>query len=100
ITGSIVANATNARLYENWTDVPGFLMVDPKIVDDAKPIREITYKELRSLSYMGAPVLHEEAIFPVRKKGIPIQIRNTNQLENEGTIIVYDRQSKSDARKI
>lgn len=100
ITGSIVANAINARLYENWTDVPGFLMVDPNIVKDAQPIREITYKELRGLSYMGAPVLHEEAIFPVRKKGIPIQIRNTNNFEDEGTLIVHDKQSKTKEDKI
>ena len=100
ITGSIVANAINARLYENWTDVPGFLMVDPNIVKDALPIREITYKELRGLSYMGAPVLHEDAIFPVRQKGIPIQIRNTNKIEDEGTLIVHNRLLKTNPKKI
>lgn len=100
ITGSIVANAIDAKLYENWTDVPGFLMVDPNIVKDAEAIREITYKELRGLSYMGAPVLHEEAIFPVRKKGIPIQIRNTNKIEDEGTRIVHNRMSKTNPKKI
>lgn len=100
ITGSIVANAIDAKLYENWTDVPGFLMVDPNIVRDAEPIREITYKELRGLSYMGAPVLHEEAIFPVRKKGIPIQIRNTNKMEDEGTRIVHNRMSKTNPQEI
>ena len=100
ITGSLVANATNARLYENWTDVPGFLMVDPRIVKNPEPIREITYKELRGLSYMGAPVLHEEAIFPVREKGIPIQIRDTNNIDDEGTLIVHSRKSKTKAKKI
>ena len=100
ITGSIVANAIDAKLYENWTDVPGFLMVDPNIVENPKPIREITYEELRGLSYMGAPVLHEEAIFPVRKKGIPIQIRNTNKIEDEGSLIVHSRLSKTNLGKI
>lgn len=100
ITGSLVANAANAGLYENWTDVPGFLMVDPNIVENPKPIREITYEELRGLSYMGAPVLHEEAIFPVKKKGIPIQIRNTNKVEDEGTLIVHSRLSKTKHGKI
>lgn len=90
ITGSILAASLNSELYENWTDVSGFLKADPRIVKNPLPIREITFKELRELSYMGAPVLHEEAIFPVRKKGIPIQIRNTNKPKDTGTLIVYD----------
>ncbi|WP_425538492.1 aspartate kinase [Microaceticoccus formicicus] len=90
VTGSIVANGVEASIYENWTDVSGFLMADPKIQEDAKPMGLVTYKELRELSYMGAPVLHEEAIFPVRKKGISIQIKNTNEPEAPGTMIVHD----------
>lgn len=88
ITGSLVALATEADLYENWTDVSGFLIADPRIVQNPKAIETITYKELRELSYMGAGVLHEDAIFPVRKAGIPINIRNTNQPEDKGTLIV------------
>lgn len=88
ITGSIVALAVSADVYENWTDVSGFLIADPRIVKNAKSIETITYKELRELSYMGASVLHEDAIFPVRKAGIPINIRNTNAPEEEGTLIV------------
>ncbi len=88
ITGSIVARATASELYENWTDVSGFLMVDPRIVKSPKPIEVITYRELRELSYMGATVLHEDAIFPVRVSGIPINIRNTNHPEDKGTMIV------------
>lgn len=88
ITGSIVARAANADLYENWTDVSGFLMADPRIVPDPLPISVITYRELRELSYMGAGVLHEDAIFPVQKEGITINIRNTNHPEDEGTLIV------------
>ena len=88
ITGSIVARAAGALLYENWTDVSGFLMADPKVVQNPKVIEKITYKELRELSYMGATVLHEEAIFPVRYSKIPINIRNTNQPEEKGTMIV------------
>lgn len=88
VTGAIIANGVKAKLYENWTDVSGFLMADPRIVNSAKPIETVTYKELRELSYMGAPVLHEEAIFPVRKFGIPINIRNTNRPEDNGTMIV------------
>ena len=88
ITGSIVARAVQADLYENWTDVSGFLVADPRIVENPKPIAIITYKELRELSYMGASVLHESAIFPVRKEGIPINIRNTNAPEDKGTMIV------------
>lgn len=88
ITGSIVARAANADLYENWTDVSGFLMTDPRIVNDPYPIDTITYKELRELSYMGATVLHEDAIFPVRIAGIPINIKNTNRPADPGTMIV------------
>ena len=90
ITGSIVARAADADLYENWTDVSGFLMADPRIVTNPKPIHVITYHELRELSYMGAGVLHEDAIFPVRYAGIPINIRNTNQPDAPGTMIVPD----------
>lgn len=90
ITGAILSQGVEAALYENWTDVSGFLMADPRIVKNPLTIREITYRELRELSYMGAPVLHEEAIFPVRGQGIPIQIRNTNDPEDPGTLIVED----------
>ena len=88
VTGSIVARAVHADLYENWTDVSGFLVADPRIVDNPEVIETITYRELRELSYMGASVLHEDAIFPVRKEGIPINIRNTNRPEDRGTLIV------------
>lgn len=88
ITGSLVALAVHADLYENWTDVSGFLIADPRIVKNPKSIETITYKELRELSYMGASVLHEDAIFPVRKEGIPINIRNTNAPQDKGTLIV------------
>ena len=88
VTGSIVAKAIHADLYENWTDVSGFLVADPRIVKDPEVIETITYKELRELAYMGASVLHEDAIFPVRKEGIPINIRNTNKPEDKGTLIV------------
>jgi aspartate kinase len=88
ITGSIVSKAVHADLYENWTDVSGFLIADPRIIKEAETIETITYRELRELSYMGATVLHEDAIFPVRKEGIPINIRNTNAPEDNGTMIV------------
>ena len=88
VTGSIVAAAVNADLYENWTDVSGFLVADPRIIDHPETIKTITYRELRELSYMGASVLHEDAVFPVRKAGIPINIRNTNAPEDAGTWIV------------
>ena len=88
ITGSIVAKAVHADIYENWTDVSGFLVTDPRIVENPVPIETITYKELRELAYMGASVLHEDAIFPVRREGIPINIRNTNRPEDPGTMIV------------
>ncbi len=90
VTGSIVAKAINADLYENWTDVSGFLVADPRIVENPDVIESITYKELRELSYMGASVLHEAAIFPVRSAKIPINIRNTNEPEAKGTMIVAD----------
>lgn len=88
ITGSIVAKACSASMYENWTDVSGCLVADPRVIDDPQPIKVITYRELRELSYMGASVLHEDAVFPVRKAGIPINIRNTNAPDDEGTLIV------------
>ena len=88
VTGSIVAQAADATLYENWTDVSGFMMADPRVVKDPEAIKTITYRELRELSYMGASVLHEEAVFPVRNAGIPINIRNTNEPEAPGTMIV------------
>lgn len=90
VTGSLVARAAKADLYENWTDVSGLLMADPRIVKDPKAIECVTYRELRELSYMGASVLHEDAIFPVRKEGIPINIRNTNAPEDAGTMIVKE----------
>lgn len=96
VTGSIVAKAVKADLYENWTDVSGFLVADPRIIDNPKVIKTITYKELRELSYMGATVLHEDAIFPVRKEGIPINIKNTNAPEDEGTMIVESTSKKPD----
>ncbi|WP_313073295.1 aspartate kinase [Lacrimispora sp.] len=88
ITGSIVAKAIHADMYENWTDVSGFLVADPRIIKNPEVIETITYRELRELAYMGASVLHEDAIFPVRKEGIPINIRNTNCPEDKGTVIV------------
>ena len=88
LTGSIVAKAAKVDMYENWTDVSGFMITDPRIIPNPKTIEAITYKELRELSYMGATVLHEDAIFPIRKEGIPINIRNTNAPEDKGTLIV------------
>ena len=90
ITGSIVARAAQADLYENWTDVSGFMMADPRIIDNPAAISTITYRELRELSYMGATVLHEDAIFPVRYAGIPINIKNTNRPSDVGTMIVAE----------
>ena len=87
ITGAIVARGVHADVYENWTDVPGLLMTDPRIVDSPRTIAELTYRELRELAYMGATVLHEDAIFPVREVGIPVHIRNTNDPEAPGTRI-------------
>ena len=100
ITGSIVARALDADLYENWTDVSGFLMTDPRIVENPYPIKTITYRELRELSYMGATVLHEDAIFPVKNAKIPINIRNTNRPQDAGTMIVAENKNDFDAEKI
>ena len=90
ITGAIVSRAVQASVYENWTDVPGFLVADPRIIPESRVIDYITYKELRELSYMGASVLHEDAIFPVRQEGIPIHVRNTNTPDRRGTMIVKE----------
>ena len=88
VTGSVIANIVNADVYENWTDVSGVMLADPHIISNPEVIDTVTYRELRELSYMGATVLHEEAIFPVRSEGIPINIRNTNAPEDPGTMIV------------
>ena len=96
VTGSLVAKACHADVYENWTDVSGFMVADPRIVKNPAVIDTITYRELRELSYMGATVLHEDAIFPVRKEGIPINIRNTNAPEDRGTFIVESTSKKSE----
>ena len=93
VTGSIVARAVGADLYENWTDVSGFLMADPRVVENPPTIETITYRELRELAYMGATVLHDEAIFPVRYTGIPINIRNTNAPDDPGTMIVREAEN-------
>lgn len=95
VTGSIVAKAAQVDVYENWTDVSGFMIADPRIIDSPESIEVLTYKELRELSYMGASVLHEDAIFPVRQEGIPINIRNTNAPEDKGTWIVGSTCQKS-----
>lgn len=96
ISGAIVARAVNASVYENWTDVSGFLACDPRIVENPKRIKNLSYKELRELSYMGANVLHSESIFPVRKANIPIIIKNTFRPEDEGTAILPITQYKPD----
>ena len=96
ITGALVARAINADVYENWTDVSGFLMADPRIVKNPKRIETISYKELRELSYMGASVLHEDAIYPARMANVPINIRNTNDPEDQGTMITAESQVDSD----
>ena len=88
ITGALAAAALDADVYENWTDVSGILMADPRIVEDPAPIRRVTYSELRELSYLGAQVLHEGTVFPVREKNIPLNIRNTNEPDNPGTMIL------------
>lgn len=90
VTGSIVARAAKAKIYENWTDVSGFLICDPRIINNPEPIKTITYMELRELAYMGATVLHEDAIFPVRAAGIPVNIKNTNCPQDRGTMIVSE----------
>jgi len=100
ITGSLIAKAMKAEVYENWTDVSGFLMADPRIVDDPKPISNISYKELRELAYMGASVLHEEAIYPATVANIPINIRNTNEPEHPGTMITSQPASLGEGRII
>ncbi len=100
VTGAIIARAAGADLYENWTDVSGFLMVDPRIVENPKAIQTITYRELRELSYMGAGVLHEDAIFPVKVAGIPINIRNTNRPEDSGTLIVPSVDGRTDTNGV
>jgi aspartate kinase len=91
ITGAVVARAVTAEVYENWTDVSGMLMADPRIVPDAKPVHEITYREIRELAYMGAGVFHDEAMFPVRDAGIPVNILNTNEPDEPGTMILPER---------
>lgn len=95
ITGAILANVTDAQVYENWTDVSGMLVSDPRIIDQPKRIDIITYEELREMSYMGANVLHEDAVFPVIQKNIPIHICNTNEPENPGTYIVRQTEEES-----
>jgi aspartate kinase len=96
ITGAIVARAVDAEVYENWTDVSGLLMADPGLVPGARPVREITYREVRELAYMGASVFHDEAMFPVRAAGIPIHIRNTNRPQDTGTRILARRELTDD----
>ncbi len=100
ITGSLAAAALDASVYENWTDVSGILMADPRIVDNPKPIPEITYDELRELAYAGANVLHEGAIYPVREKNIPLNIRNTNEPTSPGTMIRSDFETEVDPDRI
>ena len=98
ITGALAAAALDADVYENWTDVSGILMADPRIVDDPAPIRHLTYGELRELSYIGAQVLHEGTIFPVREKNIPLNIRNTNQPDHPGTMIMESFDETEEAK--
>ena len=100
ITGAIVAAGCHADVYENWTDVSGMLMADPRMVQDPEPIRFITYSELRELAYMGASVLHDEAIFPVRQACIPINVRNTNSPQEKGTMIVPEGTEGGEAQPI
>ncbi len=100
ITGSLAAAALNADVYENWTDVSGILMADPRIVENPQPIPEVTYDELRELSYAGAQVLHELTIFPVREKNIPLNIRNTNDPDHPGTIIQEDFETETDPNRV
>lgn len=100
VTGAIVARASASELYENWTDVSGMLSADPRIVDNPRVIDYITYTELRELSYMGATVLHEDAVFPVRKAGIPINIRNTNSPDDPGTMIVASLPASTGRRTV
>ena len=100
ITGALAAAALDASVYENWTDVSGILMADPRIVDDPQPIPEVTYDELRELSYAGAQVLHEGTILPVREKGIPVNIRNTNAPEDRGTFIQESFDTEIDPHRV
>ena len=100
ITGALAAAALDADVYENWTDVSGILMADPRIVENPLPIPEVTYDELREMSYSGAQVLHEGTIFPVREKGIPVNIRNTNAPEDRGTFIQEDFEDETDPDRI
>ncbi|MGI6257508.1 MAG: aspartate kinase [Anaerovoracaceae bacterium] len=100
ISGALVARAIKADIYENWTDVSGFLMADPRVVKNPKPIKTISYKELRELSYMGASVLHEDAIYPARVAGIPINIRNTNKPDDPGTMIMSEASEEGKKRVI
>ncbi len=100
ITGSIIASGVKADVYENWTDVSGFLVCDPRIVAEAKPIKQLTYKELHELAYMGAQVLHAEAIFPIMKKKIPINIKNTFRPKDEGTMIVPNEMYKGEGNDV
>ena len=100
VTGSLAAAALDADIYENWTDVSGILMADPRIVDDPQPIAQVTYDELRELSYAGAQVLHEDAVFPVREKKIPLNIRNTNDPSHPGTIIREGFEEEFDPHRV
>ena len=99
ITGALAAAAANADVYENWTDVSGILMADPRIVKDPRPISKVTYAELRELAFMGASVMHEESIQPVKEKGIALNIRNTNRPEDPGTLIVGDADDRDDGER-
>ena len=99
VTGALAAAALGAESYENWTDVSGILMADPKIVDNPRPIERITFSELRELSYMGAEVLHEETVFPVRQKNIPLYIRNTNDPTAPGTLIMEEFSDESEEER-
>ena len=99
ITGALAAAAVDADVYENWTDVSGILMADPKIVPDPSPIAHITYAELRELAFMGASVLHEESILPVKERGIPLNIRNTNRPGDEGTMIVEEVAGEAESER-
>ena len=101
VTGAIAAAALDADAYENWTDVSGILMADPRIVDNPRPIEQVTFGELRELSYMGADVLHEETVFPVRSKNIPLYIKNTNDPAARGTLILeeFERETEDEKRR-
>ena len=99
ISGAIASAAVDADVYENWTDVSGILMADPRIVDNPKSISRLTYAELRELAFMGASVLHEESIMPVKERGIALNIRNTNEPEHPGTMIVESIDEKNGAER-